>query len=183
MLCDNCGKRNANVRYTQIINGNKKEMILCEECSKKMGIGNMDFNMPIDFSSFFGDFFEEFENSSFIPNLNSSRKLKCKNCGLSFEEFIHTGRFGCNDCYNTFEDNLDIILKNIQGSNRHIGRIEKINQSNLKNTKTNKENKEVKEKQPKTELERLQEDLQLAIKEERYEDAAKLRDKISGFKK
>ena len=53
MLCDNCGKRNANVRYTQIINGNKKEMILCEECSKKLGIGNMNFNMPINFSSFY----------------------------------------------------------------------------------------------------------------------------------
>ena len=35
MLCDNCGKREANIRYTENINGKIKEMHLCEECSKK----------------------------------------------------------------------------------------------------------------------------------------------------
>ena len=29
MLCQNCGKNEANVRYTQIVNGVKKEMIFC----------------------------------------------------------------------------------------------------------------------------------------------------------
>ena len=62
MLCENCGNHEANVRYTEIINGEKKEMHLCEECSQKLGIGNMDFKMPINFSSFLGDFFDEFEN-------------------------------------------------------------------------------------------------------------------------
>ena len=43
MLCENCGKHEANVKYTQIINGVKKEMLLCEEwsnteISKKMAI-------------------------------------------------------------------------------------------------------------------------------------------------
>ena len=38
MKCQNCGKNNANVKYTQIINGEKKEFILCEECAEKLGI-------------------------------------------------------------------------------------------------------------------------------------------------
>ena len=50
MLCQNCNKNKANVKYTQIINGHKKEMMLCEECSEKLGINKMNFNMPIDFS-------------------------------------------------------------------------------------------------------------------------------------
>ena len=32
MVCQNCGKNEANVKYTQIVNGVKKEMVLCEEC-------------------------------------------------------------------------------------------------------------------------------------------------------
>ena len=182
MLCDNCGKRNANVRYTQIINGNKKEMMLCEECSKKLGIGHMDFNMPINFSSFFGDFLDEFESSSFIPTLTSARELKCNNCGLSFEEFIHTGKFGCKGCYDTFEDNLDEILKSIQGSNRHTGRIGKMKSTDKNDTTKNSARNNPKENKEKTKLEKLQDDLQLAIKEERYEDAAKIRDQISKLK-
>lgn len=183
MLCDNCGKRNANVKYTQIINGNKKEMMLCEECSKKLGIGNMNLNMPIDFSSFFSDFLDEFGGTSFIPTLTSARELKCNDCGLSFEEFMHTGKFGCKGCYDAFEDNLDAIFKSIQGSNRHIGRLEKENKANnhVKNEK--KEETKIEESKEKTELEKLQDELQLAIKEERYEDAATIRDKISNLNK
>lgn len=180
MLCDNCGKRNGNVKYTQIINGVKKEMVLCEECSQKLGIGKMDFSMPINFSSFFSDFFEEFQNSSFIPNLVSSRELKCNSCGLSFEDFMHTGKFGCEKCYDTFEDNLDEIFKSIQGSSTHIGRLEQISTKQKDNNiKKATKSKTIKNNKEKTELETLKEDLELAVKEERYEDAAKLRDKIS----
>ena len=59
MKCENCGKNEANVKYTQIINGEKKQLFLCSECSEKLGISNINFNMPIDFSSFLGDFFNE----------------------------------------------------------------------------------------------------------------------------
>ena len=49
MLCQNCGENEANVRYTQIVNGVKKEMVLCEKCSKELGIGNLNLSMPINF--------------------------------------------------------------------------------------------------------------------------------------
>ena len=58
MVCQNCGKNEANVKYTQIVNGVKKEMVLCEECAEKMGISNFKVNMPIHFSNFFDDLFE-----------------------------------------------------------------------------------------------------------------------------
>ena len=57
MLCSNCGKNNANVHYTQIINGKKTEYSLCEDCAKKLGIEEMDFNMPINYSNFLSNFF------------------------------------------------------------------------------------------------------------------------------
>ena len=186
MLCENCGKREANVMYTQIINGDKKDMHLCEECSEKLGIGNMNFKMPISFSSFLGDFFDEFENDTLLPELNPIKQLTCDSCGMTFENFMNTGKFGCSNCYDVFESQIDPILKNIHGANKHVGRLGKISptiniqeqEESIKEEKnTNEQNSN--ENTTMSEEERLKQELQNAIKEERYEDAAKLRDEIS----
>ena len=64
MKCQNCGKNNANVRYTQIINGEKKEFILCEECAEKLGINSkIHFDMNMNFGSILGDFFDEYKSN------------------------------------------------------------------------------------------------------------------------
>ena len=71
MLCDNCKKNEANVRYYENINGEKKELKLCEECSKKLGINkkmNFDFSMPIDFSNFFGGSRRIFQARAPVPS-------------------------------------------------------------------------------------------------------------------
>ena len=176
MLCDNCGKREANVRYSENINGRKKELNLCEECSYKLGIDQMDFSMPIDFSNFFEGFMDNFGSSEFVPMLNELKTLKCNSCGYTFDDIANTGRLGCKDCYSVFEDRLDPILKRIQGSNKHVGRIGKIIDSKIDNK--NAGNIEEKVKQPISEKEKLENELKEAIKEERYEDAAKIRDEI-----
>ena len=174
MLCENCGKNYANVKYTQIINGNKKEISLCEECSKKLGIGDISFNMPIDFSSFFGDFIDEFDGD-LLSSLGTKKYLKCDNCNLTFDEFMKTGKFGCANCFDAFKSKIDPILKQIQGENRHIGRLGKISETNYTQEIQNnvEENKTEMSK-----IEKLKKQLNDAIKEENYEQAAKLRDEI-----
>ncbi len=177
MLCDNCKKREANVRYSENINGIRRELNLCEECSKKLGIGEIGLDMPINFSSFFGDFIEDFSNSEFMPMFNELKTLKCDNCGYTFEDIAHTGKVGCANCYDVFQDRLEPIIRRIQSSNHHVGRLGKIIDKKIdeKQHKANRTNKEV---TPEEKLEILKEDLKQAIKEERYEDAAKLRDEI-----
>lgn len=185
MLCENCGKKEANVKYTQIINGNKKEVLLCERCSKELGLDNISFNMPISFSSFFSDFFDEMENTEFLPDINNIKQLKCNNCNTTFEEFIDNGKFGCSNCYSTFEEKINPLLKNIHGSDTHIGRIGKIKQNNSKENdgkSTNGVQNDVKPEgkinKEENKIEKLKQELNKAIKEERYEDAAKIRDEI-----
>lgn len=182
MKCDNCGKREANVRYSENINGVKRELNLCEECSQKLGIGNMNFSIPIDFSSFFGDFMEDFRTPEFMPLFNEVKDLKCDECGYTFEDIANSGKLGCAHCYDIFEDRLDPIIKRIQGSNRHIGRIGKIS-DNLVDEKYSKneniENNTNNNLNGSDEVSKLKENLKQAIKEERYEDAAQLRDEIS----
>lgn len=177
MLCSNCGKNEANVRYTRIINGEKTEFRLCEECAKKAGLEDIDFSMPIDFSNFLSDFFED---DLLLPNFTGLQENKCPKCGLTFDDFAKNGRFGCGECYSTFGEKLESILKNLHGSSKHVGKkpahLAKLNINNQKDAVTKNEDKKVDEKKEK--IEKLNRELQQAIKEERYEDAAKIRDEI-----
>ena len=52
MKCDSCGKENANIHMTSIVNGAKEEHHYCQQCAnqKEQGGGNM-------FSSMFDDSF------------------------------------------------------------------------------------------------------------------------------
>lgn len=167
MLCDNCGKNEATIKLTQVINGKKTEMMICEECGKKMGITEINFEMPIDLSNFLGDFISKQENEEMMPFDIPNATLKCNKCNMTYEEFLNTGKFGCEECYNAFGYKVDSLLKRIQGTDKYIGR--KANHN---------ENNKIQENKNVSRLEKLQQELKLAIKEERYEDAAKLRDEI-----
>ena len=204
MKCQNCGKNEVNFKYTQIINGVKREMALCDKCAQELGLENMDFNMPINFSNFFSDFFDDVE---LLPSFAKNNVLECDNCKTTFDDFVNSGKFGCSHCYITFEDKILPILKNLHGSSKYVGRqyhdsIDELeyNKNKFEETKTNKEkskNEKVekvekidkddinKEKKDNIEekLNKLQKDLQKAIKDERYEDAAKIRDEINKINK
>lgn len=198
MLCQNCGKNEVNFRYTQVINGVKKEMALCDKCAKSLGLESLDFNMPINFSSFLGNFLNDALDTEFLPSFTKTGTLQCNKCGMTYNDFVDNGKFGCSHCYDIFADTLDSVLKNIHGSSVHTGRrsrlsqadkkavrddVEKIHQrvekkkntekaANSKKMSTNEEDaKEMK-------IKKLNEELKQAIKEERYEDAAKIRDEI-----
>ena len=187
MMCQNCGENEANVRYTQIINGIKKQINVCEKCAKELGLASFEFNMPIHFSDFLGDFFNDY-NTELLPSFVQESNNLCSNCGKTYEEFVKTGLLGCPEDYDIFQTRLDPILKKLQGSNRHLGRRinsfnNKMDKENKGNASTNiKNNNEIKNESKEVMIERLQNDLKIAIKEERYEDAAKIRDEINKIK-
>ena len=116
--------------------------------------------------------------------LNELKTLKCNSCGYTFDDIANTGRLGCKDCYDVFEDRLDPIIKRIQGANHHVGRIGKIVDNKIDSKiNSNHVNETKKEKKEMSKLEELQEKLKEAIKEERYEEAAKIRDEIKKLEK
>ena len=159
MKCQNCGKNEANVRYTQVINGDKTELFLCDECANEMNIG-MNFNFGINdvFSSFFDDF-------SGLKTIAMPEITKCENCGMTYDEFSKTGLLGCEHCYDTFSNRLDGVLNRIHGNNRHL-----IGKKNEAKKETN-------------EIDKLKAKLKECIEKEEYEEAAKLRDKIKELEK
>lgn len=74
---------------------------------------------------------------------------------------------GCDKCYAQFKDRLLPLLKRVQGNTRHSGKLPRRVGDGLRT---------------KRELERLQEELERAVKAEEYEKAVVLRDKIKSIK-
>lgn len=176
MMCSNCGKKEANFMYTEIINGVKKEVRLCSDCARKLGyLDNMSFNMPLDFSNFFGDFLNEYD--SLMPSLfaEKTKALKCSSCGTDYDEFLTTGQFGCSNCYDVFQDRIEPLLRQLHGDTKYLG---KKSANRLSKINVNLEKEEVKED---NKLNTLKRNLKEAIKVENYEEAAKIRDEIKAI--
>ena len=69
MKCQNCGMNEANVSYTEIINGKKTHVVLCDKCANEMNIG-MNMNFDFDFNDVFWCIFQR---TKFSENINTSR--------------------------------------------------------------------------------------------------------------
>ncbi len=160
MMCENCQQRMASVHFTQIVNNKKIEMHLCKQCAKEKG--QISFGPSIEM----GDFFTGLMgmggyNKAFIES--KPRNPVCEKCGTSYQDFQKTGKFGCDNCYEMYEDSIKPLLRRLHGNVGHHGKTpEKIS----KNLKTD------------VEIDRLKELLSRAVEKEEYEKAAELRDRI-----
>ncbi|MFA4984466.1 MAG: UvrB/UvrC motif-containing protein [Candidatus Omnitrophota bacterium] len=159
MLCDICGKNQATVHLTEIIDEQMTELHLCEECAHKK---SAQMEQQFGLSDLLAGM-AEFEK----PALQKEGlALKCPNCGLTYTDFRKIGRLGCGDCYGTFSKYLIPLLKRIHGATQHIGK------SPLGFAKTQKKKEKI------SEVAALKEKLQRAIEGEAFEEAARLRDQI-----
>lgn len=170
MKCDKCGKNVANVQYTQIVNGIKESLNLCGNCAHELGFEDISFAMPIDFSNFFGEFLQT--DLDTFPEINFEKQDTCNRCGMNFEEFANIGKFGCDNCYKIFNKKIDRILKGVHGAEVHVGRKYLKQKKEIESNIENKKNSNI------TKIEELKNKLKQVIKEENYEEAAKIRDEI-----
>lgn len=172
MLCDNCKSREAKIYYTEIIDGCKKEQHLCEECAKKFSSFPMEapglsksFTLGSLLASLLGGYEEKEEKQV------EEQTLSCKNCNMTYEEFLQQGVVGCPHCYQSFKGPLSSCIKNIQGNVKHTGKVPKGFQSKTEQIV-----------HAMSELDILGIHLQQAIEKEEFEQAAKLRDRIRELK-
>jgi Uncharacterized protein with conserved CXXC pairs len=156
----------ATIHLTQIINNDKVEFHLCDSCAKEKNY--MNFTVVPDVSSFFNSLL----GFTGQPHVNTAKAVTCKVCGMSFEDFKETGKMGCFNCYKTFQDRIDPIVKRIHGNAEHAGRVPK--------NHTSKTYKSTDAEQP-SEAELLKKQLEELIKQEKFEEAARVRDKIKAL--
>ncbi|GHB93733.1 hypothetical protein GCM10007047_06560 [Cerasicoccus arenae] len=96
-----------------------------------------------------------------------SSLMRCASCGFSLRDWKRTGRFGCADCYDTFSEKIEPALKRLHLDTVHRGKIPKGAYSSVI-----VENR----------IRDLQRQLENAVQEERFEDAAAARDLMSELK-
>lgn len=121
MLCERCKIREANIKYTEIVNGIKTEHNLCSQCAKELDLGQytalLDGEFPLGrlLSGLLGigDYEEETDERA---------RVVCPTCGTSFEDFVENSRFGCPDCYGVFDLLINDKMKQLQGSENHKGK-------------------------------------------------------------
>lgn len=83
----------------------------------------------------------------------------CPSCRTTLSQLHHSSLLGCPDCYRYFREPLLATIQRLQGATAHRGRRPKARE------------KESRRKE-------LQRQLEEAIAQERYEDAARLRDQL-----
>ncbi len=159
MLCEKCQKQPASVHVTKIINGQKTETHLCQECAGDLG----EFGWNIDLPNLFASIFDLPK-----PRVEPSSQLRCSACNSSLNDFRRKNQFGCGDCYVTFKNEIEPLLRRLHGTSRHGGKIPVKGYAKLSINQ---------------EIKLLGERLQKEIQIENYEEAAVLRDRIKDLRK
>lgn len=156
MLCDSCGKNEATVHITEIVNSQMTKLHLCEECAKKKGAEMEEHFGLSDLLAGLADL-----GANMQPEVGDT--VKCPSCGFTYQDFKKIGRLGCGECYEAFKKQLIPLLKRIHGADRHVGKVPLMVGKTVKDTRT---------------LQELKMKMENAIQAEEFEEAAKLRDEI-----
>lgn len=166
MLCDSCGKRNAIIAYTNMKETKIEIVHLCAKCAEEKMKGDLDFNNIITekVADFIDGIFKMSTQDSDDDNLI---KKSCPNCNTTLNEVVKENKVGCETCYEVFKVEINNLLKNMESSSIHKGKIPKNGDISFLNRKTKLD---------------LLNKLNVAIELEEYEEAAKLRDEINSLK-
>jgi protein arginine kinase activator len=155
MLCCICKEREARVFLTQIVADKVQKVDLCEECAKQKGLDDAAGFSPADVLLGLGA--AEIEQSA------GGVELKCPKCGFTQADFKKSGRLGCAECYATFAEGLEGLLKTMHKGTRHVGKVPQSLQ----------QSRDLAER-----LKVLRKKLDKAVADEDFEQAAHLRDEI-----
>lgn len=164
MYCDECHIRPATVKIQIVRQGQVVERALCPLCGQKYGPGlTAPLATPAPFALLNGLMGPPPEAPA-LPG-----PARCNHCGYPFHQFQQTSMLGCAECYRSFSPQIEVILRRTQGGTvMHGGK-----NPGRKGGKT--EQRQM--------LDTLRADLDLAVKEQRFEDAARLRDEIRAREK
>ena len=156
LKCDLCGKP-ASVHLTQIVNAKMHKVDLCEACAQAKGVTD-----PGGFS--LADLLMKASLSPEASSGGGAGAGECPECGFAPGDFKKHGRFGCPRCYQTFSGLVAPMLDNMHKGTRHAGKVPE---------------KALRRRSLVERVAELEMQLSEAIKTERYEDAARLRDGLA----
>lgn len=185
MLCERCNIREANIQYTEVIGGVKKEHHFCSQCAKELDFG--PYSAIFDGEFPLGKLLSGLLGISEEQKESSTSQIVCPTCGTSYDEFVKDSRFGCPDCYSVFDLLMSDNIKQLQGSEKHRGKQPKNRQvrmaeltGEVPDILAGKAEPVVND--PAEQIRVLEAKLKEAVRREEYEAAAQYRDQIRALK-
>lgn len=167
MKCQKCGNKQADTHIKRVINGEFEEYNLCSDCAREAGYSNMFDGFANDISSGFNSLLGSFFSNALPARSQSTR---CDVCSMSYGDITRTGMMGCANCYKIFADQLMPTIRRVHGNITHCGK----HSAFVKKTQGTQPQKNSKENQ----VEKLKQELKIAVENQEFEKAAELRDKI-----
>jgi protein arginine kinase activator len=153
-----CKQNPAKFHYTQIGEGDKMQKVdLCESCAKQKGVTHPSFLGAADLLLGLG------AAQEIAPPSSSGAEVRCPGCGFTQADFKKAGRLGCSQCYATFSEGLEGLLKTMHKGIKHVGKV----------PAALRQGRDLAER-----LKHLQKKLDKAVTSEDFEQAASLRDEI-----
>jgi protein arginine kinase activator len=160
MQCQICNKRTATIHLTEITDGVRTEMHICENCAAEQGVAPHN---QLSINELLSNLLaaQPSDDELFGPSADDT---VCPNCGFDLSRLRKEGTLGCPYDYEILEEALlPLIERAHNGATRHCGKVP---------TKIPTETRNL------VELSDLRRKLDAAVRNEDYELAAELRDKI-----
>jgi protein arginine kinase activator len=149
--CDGCGRSTGRIRVYQSKGNDFTELWLCDTCANALGV---EQEQPI-----FGP-----SAGELLGSLVGDRTERiCPKCGTRMRSIRETGRVGCAECYRVFHYRIQQLLEQAGLTETHVGRYPHRLDSY---------------KRLLIDRESLRSELEEALKNEDYEAAASIRDRM-----
>ena len=174
--CDECGENPASIVFADVVNNQKKtQRHLCQSCYEASG-----FALPLDDESIaklLGDdvthatvslHVVKHQTSSATPDTEvpDAEPVTCPECEMTLAEFRDRKAVGCQHDYDLFDNDMESLVLRLHGSLHHVGKTPSTVEDDLAR---------------RHQVAQLEADLDRAVESELYEDAARLRDRISAL--
>lgn len=194
MKCSKCNQEEASVRIIVVKGGQKIEMQLCELCAKQekslatgevfkdqFSLESIKSEIEESLKGYMGDPVSADTLAGIAKDLQEAinqlglspadvealiPSKACPQCGITWDEVKKTSKFGCPYDYEYFAEEFAPTMKRLHlGATIHVGKVPK-------NVHVSVDRQVMV----------LEQELEAAVKEEKYEKAAELRDQIKGLK-
>ena len=160
--CGTCNKP-AKIHVTQIHDGQVMDVSLCPECAQKFGFMTPITEMSVPLNEIISGFSVGEEAAPVSSSTSTPETKTCPSCRQTFRGFRDSGRLGCPVCYDTFEKELEPLLRKVQMGVVHHGKTQPSPKDGANLI---------------TLIQQKKEELRQAVAEENFEVAAQLRDEV-----
>jgi len=173
MDCDLCTEK-ATIYLSQVADGQVQKVNLCKACADEQGVTD-----PTGFA--LAEMLEGMGKQETIRPAAAADgdELTCPSCRFTQSEFKKSGRFGCSECYHTFDQGLDTLLEAMHKRTQHVGKTPaSFPQLPASDYEPGLPGPSM-APSPADKLSELKAELSKAVEDEDYEKAAQVRDEIS----